>query len=315
MASISVYTQDLHAFTAERATRLDQRLRAEVGTALEAVYGLVWPDYDPPSTPHPQQNRAVFRAWASATAVPLWGWFNARPDQTADAAALAALTTELDPAGWLLDIEGEWTKGTKLTDLVDGAVSTRRQLRASLAGATPAHVEYDYRTLDRHAVEVDWQAYFDSGEGCDPATAVRELHRTSFVIEGWEYRHHLKGTYGWGRAGAVAAGEMVLDSYLKPGPRNATFKVAPRAWGHTVVDGRLKQNGTFVGELMGRCKYPLARVSLDVTRGFDTKHTLAEWAQIAATARVPDAKKRGVSVYMGEATSDDVLVAIAKGAA
>lgn len=315
MAGVAVFTQDLHAFTAERATRLDQRLRAESGSALEAVYGLVWPDYEPPSTPHPQQNRQVFAAWKDATTVPLWGWFNARPDQNADAAALAALTTELDPVGWLLDIEGEWTKGRKLTDLVDGAVATGRKLRASLAGFTPAHVEYDYRTLDKNNVEVDWQCYFDSGEGCRPDVAVRELHRTSFVIGGWEYRHHLKGIYGWGRPGTVADGEMTFDSYLKPGPRNASFRVAPRAWGYTVADGRLKQNNTFVGELMGRCKYPLARVSLDVTRGFDAKHSLAEWAQIAATARVPDAKKRGVSVYMGESTTDDVLVAIAKGAA
>lgn len=69
-----------------------------------------------------------------------------------------------------------------------------------------------------------------------------------------------------------------------------------------------------VGQLYGRAKYANIRVTLDVTRGNDAKHTLEEWTVIAGSARVPGSAKRGVSVYTAEATSDDVLVAIAKGA-
>jgi hypothetical protein len=318
MASVAVYTQDLHQFTAERATRVNQRMQGEAGTSLECVYGLVWPDYEPPATPHPQQNRAAFRSWADQTAVPLWGWFNASADQAADVAVLGRLTAELEPEGWLLDIEGEWTKNAKLKTLLGGAVALGRRVRASIAGLTPSHVEYDYRELDRQGIDIDWQAYFDSGEGCTPDVAVAELYRSTFVVPGWEYRHHIRGVYGWGKPTGVKLTDrtqMQFDSYMKPGSPNATFKVATRAWGWSVADGRLVQTATIIGQLMGRARYSMIRVALDVTRGAADKHTLREWTQIAASATVPGTKRRPISVYLGEACSDDVLIAIAKGAA
>lgn len=316
MAGIAVYTQDLHGFDASRARRLAQRLRVEIGKDLEAVYALVWPDYPEGTTPHPQQNRAAFAQWRAEAGVPLWGWFNAQPDQAADVEALGALTTELDPAGWLLDIEGDWTKGAKLKTLIEGAVATGRPVRASLAGATPSHVEYDYRTLDKHGVPIEWQAYFDSGEGTRPEAAVRELFRSSFVIEGWEYRHRIGTPYSWGKVGRVVNGRAKLDSYRHPGTENADFAVrAGSGWGWTVVDGTLLRGSEQIGTLMGRAAYRNIRVVLDVSRGNDDKHTLDEWTQIAAGAKYPGADKRPISVYMGEATTDDVLVAIAKGAA
>lgn len=311
---IALFVHDLGAFPAERARKLNERLSRELGRPLECVYALVWPDYLPPASPVPQANRRVFDAWRREAGVPVWGWLNAQENQEADAVALAALTTELTPDGWLLDIEGEWTKGAKLNTLLTAAVATRRPVRASLAGATPAHVEYDYRALDRHDITIDWQSYMDSGEGCWPATAVAELYRTTFVIGGWEYRHHLRGTYGWCKIGRVSSGVAKVDSYLQPRTENADMLVNPAAWGWRPVTGKLLQGVIEIGLLMGRCKYANVRVTLDVTRGHDQARSLSAWSAVAASARVEGSAKRAVSVYTAEATSDDVLVAIAAGA-
>lgn len=317
MTGISLFAQDINAFEPDRANRLNARLHTEVGRRLDAVYALVWPDYQPPSSPVPQRNRAFWNEWKIRTGnIPLWAWFNASEDQSADAAALLRLTNELDPAGWLLDIEGEWTKGTKLTTLIAGAKATGKPIRASLAAATASHAEYDYRTLDANGIPVDWQAYMDSGEGSWPATAVAELFESSFTIGGWEYRHHWRpsGKYGWGKAGNVAGGYQNYDAYPVPGSPNCRFSVQPASWGWSPVTRQLVQQNRVVGQLYGRAKYANIRVTLDVTRGNDAKHSLEEWTVIAGSARVPGSAKRGVSVYTAEATSDDVLVAIAKGA-
>lgn len=311
---ISLFVQDLGAFPAERARQLDARMRSEVGRGIDCVYALVWPDYQPPASPVPQANRRVFRVWRRDAGVPLWGWLNAQRDQEQDAVALKALTAELSPEGWLLDIEGEWTKGAKLLTLLAGAAGTGRPVRASLAGASPAHVEYDWRQLDRLDIPVDWQSYMDSGEGCWPATAVAELYRSSFVIGGWEYRHHMRGNYGWCKVGRVASGVAKIDSYLQPRAENADLKVRAAEWGWRPVDGRLIQGADTVGLMMGRCRYANARVTLDVTRGHDMARSLAGWTAVAASARIEGSVKRPVSVYTAEATSDDVLVAIAAGA-
>lgn len=316
MAGLALFVQDLGAFPAARARALNQRLLVQTGRPLEAVYALAWPDYQPPASPVPQANRAAWAAWRRDAGVPLWAWLNAQPDQAADAAAIRALHAELAPSGWKLDIEGEWTKeGADLSTLARAAVRTRVPVSASLAGETPSHVEYDYRTLDRHGISVDWQCYFDSGEGPTPAAAVAELYRASFVISGWEYRHRLDATYGWGKVGSTVGSLAKFDSYLRPGPENCEFLWSPRAWGLTVEGGELFKDGEQVGLLMGRARYPNIRVTLDVTRGAAEKHTLAEWTAIAASARAAGAARRPVSVYLAERASDDVLVAIAKGAA
>jgi hypothetical protein len=312
---IAVFVQDLSAFSPERARGLHRKLIAQTGAGLEAVYALAWPDYEPPASPVPQANRAAWHAWTAEAGLPLWVWFNAQQDQAEDALAIADLVDVLEPAGLMLDIEGAWTMGAKLKTLITAAKRTGLPVRASLAAATPAHFEYDFRELDLQGVAVDWQSYFDSGEGCTPAVAVQELYRCSFVVGGWEYRHHWSGTYGWGKVGRTIGSMAAFDSYLHPGSENATFLWSPRDWGLTVEGGRLMKAGITVGQLMGRAKYANVRVTLDVTRGAAEKHTLEEWTAIAASARVPGSAKRPVSVYMAEHASDDVLLAIAKGAA
>lgn len=313
---ISLFVQDLGAFPPDRARALNSRLLLETGRKLDAVYALVWPDYPPTASPVPQTNRQVWDAWRAAARVPLWAWLNSTADQAADAAAIRDLNPKLRPAGWTLDIEGEWTKDrAPLGTLAAAATRTGRPVRASLAGLTPSHVEYDYRTLDRHGIQVDWQCYFDSGEGPTPAVAVGELYRASFVIQGWEYRHHLDGVYGWGKVGRTVGSLAKFDSYLHPDTENCEFLWTPAEWGMRPASGELLRLGKPVGLLMGRAAYPNTRVTLDVTRGADVKHTLPEWTAIAASARAPGAAKRPVSVYLAERASDDVLVAIAKGAA
>ena len=53
------------------------------------------------------------------------------------------------------------------------------------------------------------------------------------------------------------------------------------------------------------------RVTLDVTRGANDKHTPAEWTAIAASARMPGLARRPVSVYLAEVASDEMLRAVA----
>jgi hypothetical protein len=315
MSGIALFSEVLANFEASRCKMLDSELKG----GIEAVYALVWPEYEPPIENHPAANRADFLRWRKEAGVPLWAWINVQEDQEATVQAILKLNLSLHPDGWLLDIEGEWVKSTNLAVVCEAAVATGKPVRASLAAATPSHAPLDFRTCDRLGIPVDWQSYFDSGEGCRPAVAVTELYQSSFVIPGWEYRHRLGATYGWGKVSAVSVDESVasFDSYLRPREPNAVFGVLPREWGWTVDDRILWPLDPDLppsGLLMGRAAYANIRCTLDTTRGANDKHLLAEWTEIAASARMPNARKRPISVYLAEVTSDDVLAAIAEGA-
>jgi len=256
--------------------------------------------------------------WNNYTGVGnLWAWYVCTPDQAVDVEHIRVLDALLNPAAWVLNIEGEWTKGASLKTLVSGVRALGSPIIASLAGSSASHAPYDYRTLDRAGVEIDWQAYIDSGEGPTPAEAVAELYRSSFVIPGWEYRHRWGGKYGWGIVSGVAVGAAFYDSYLIPGRPNAEVFIAAREeWGYTVAPGRrLWAGDTAVGLLLGRARYSKIAVTLDVTRSAQAQRDLAGWEALAASARVPGASKRPISVYLGEVCPDDVLRSIARGAA
>ncbi len=307
--AIALFSEILAHFPAQRARVLKETI------GLEAVYALVWPNYTGEVDPHPQNNREAFHAWRAEAGVPVWAWVVCSPDQAADARAIEAINEALEPDGWLLNIEKP-LQGANLSTLIGAAKKTGAPVRASLAGTSASHVHYDYRTLDRNGVAVDWQAYFDSGEGPPPADAVRELYESSFVIPGWHYRHLLNGVYGWGAVSAVADWQAQFDSFLQPAKTDATFVVGFREWGYAVFDRELWRSGSWqpVGRLMGRAAYRRIRVTLDVTRSAQARRP-EDWTAIAASARVPRARKRDISVYLGEVASDTVLAAIAAGAA
>jgi hypothetical protein len=260
-------------------------------------------------------NRDVWNDYAGVGN--LWAWYVCGPDQARDVAWITALDDLLMPAGWVLDIEKP-LEGVPLTTLISGVKKLGQPIIASLAGASASHTPYDYRTLDKAGVQVDWQAYFDSGEGPTPAVAVEELYRSSFVLLGWEYRSRIGKTYGWGKVtkcSAVFVSSNAIDdfgyydSYKLRSERS--FRVQPRKWGWTVTN-RNFEGGS--GVLLGRAQYSLIAVTLDLTRGAQEAHSLAEWEAIAASARIAGARKRPVSCYLGEIASDGVLRAIAKGA-
>ena len=260
-----------------------------------------------------------FRAQVEAAGGEVWGWWVCGKDQAVDAAAISKAHWQHRPAGWLLDIEGEPFKGRSLTALIDPLVVLGVPLVASMAGTSSSHTPYDFRTLDKHNIPIDWQCYMDSGEGPAPADGVRELYQASFVIGGWEYRLRSGDRYGWCKIGDPVPGNprrVTVDNYLAPGARNLELEVSPREWGYTVTDRRLYKPGTTVavGTLMGRAQYRNIRATLDVTRGAAGKHTPAAWSEIAASARVPGAARRPISVYLVENCPDTVLRAIDEGA-
>jgi len=309
--SVALFTNVLANLPAERVRSLDASLAAEGLGGIEAVYVSVWPE-PTEELEHRRANRAAFGQWRAATGVPTWAWIVCSKDQAADATKIVELHEQLRPSGWKLNIEAPLNHA-KLGVLLKGALATTVPLSASLAGQTASHMNYDYRALERAGVEIDWQAYFDSGEGQPPALSVAELYQSSFVIPGWEYRHRLDVYYGWGKVGMVSGGEAWLDSYRRPGTSDGRFTVAPREWGWWVVDHALRRNGQ-VGTLMGRAAYARIRITLDVTRTAQARPP-AHWTPIAASARVAGASKRPLSVYLAENTSDEVIVAIARGAA
>ena len=309
---IALFVQDVGSIASSRVADLNSRF------GIEAVYVLVWPDYSPPVDPIPQQNRAKFQAWRASAGVPVYAWIVCSPNQAADAVAVGQLNSELSPDGWCLNIETP-LQGAPLEPLLSAVKATGKPAVASLAGTSAAFSPYDYRTLDKYGVACDWQAYFDSGEGPIPADAVRELYQPSFVLAGFgmsaEYRHRLGTVYGWGRVTQIR-NEVVglFDSYKRPGFRDGDFTVTRREFGYTVVDRVLRRDGKDVGLLMGRAVYPKIRVTLDVTRSAQARPPEA-WTPIAASARIPGSAKRPVSVYLAENATDEVLAAIAKGAA
>jgi len=250
-----------------------------------------------------------------ALGIPLYGWLNASADQAGDVDNLHRLDDDFQPAGWVLDIEGEWTKGANLSVLCAGAKALGKPVVASLAGSDASHVEYDYRSLDRIGALVEWQAYHDSGEGPTPHVAVEELYRSSFVIEDWQYRARYGKTYGWGKVRSVEPGfRAVYDYYPRPGVKDAHFAVVKREWGWTVHDRVLYREGVAVGQILGRARYAKIGVALIVTQEIEPVRSLEEWTAYAASAHGRGLPRRPVAVYPAERASDDVLRAIAKGA-
>jgi len=255
--------------------------------------------------------------------VPRYGWWVCSTDQAGDVAAIAEVDAKLNPVGWVVDVEKP-LEGTDLSVLLGGVAALGKSIVASLGGSySPSHIEFDYRTLDKYGCRVEWQAYFDSGEGCTPAEAVRELYQSSFVLPGWEYRHRLNTVYGWGKVTRVEGGQIArYDSYKRAGAEDGWFSVSPHyvdpvtndEWGYNVVSRALFRGGKDVGLIMGRAAYPKIAVTLDVTRTAQTR-AAKEWTPIAASARVNGAARRPVSVYLGEVASDEVLRAIAAGSA
>lgn len=312
---IAIYAENLEAFDASRAKKLHTELVAEGLAGIACVYGLCWPNYEPPNPPRPQRNREIWQTWRNAAGLPLYAWFNARADQVADAAAIRSLEMTLDPDGWLLDIEGNWTKGASLDLLLDAPLPRKHRI-VSLAGTGASYVEYHYRGFDLRGYDVEWQAYWNSGEGPTPDAAVWELYRSPFVVPGWQYRHRKGEVYGWGKfIGPDANGELgIFDSYLIPRVERSVFGILDREWGWVVDDGVLfpaDPKKPAYGLLMGRAPYARIRVALNVTRPIKDM----TWEQAAASARIPGAKKRPVAIYLGENGSDGVIKEIARGAA
>jgi len=306
--SVAAKSYNLSAFGADRAKML-----YDEGT-ISHVRCPLWP-LEPAAV-------ANFAEWPAfvAKGVPMWGWLNCSNYQDDDLIAMRRLDSVLAPAGWVLDIEGKWVEGAKLDTLIKGAKSLGKPLVASLAGYSASHVEYDYRRLDAAGISVEWQAYEDSGEGPDPATAVRELYESSFVIPGWEYRAKVGTRYGWGKFTEVRDVTWgILDFYRDPGTANYAFRVAEREWGYRLVDRELlKLGGTasdVVGRLLGRARYSKIRVALIVTEEIAGKRIPDEWTSYAASARMPGMARRPVAVYPVERCPDDVLRAIVGGAA
>jgi hypothetical protein len=274
---------------------------------VSTYYVLVGPEQGRPAA---TANQA---AWGAAD-VPQYGWWVATADQAADAMEIAELDAKLNPAGWLLNVE-KALEGADLTTLVAGVAALGKPIVASLGGfQTASHANLDWRTLDRYQVVCDYQAYFDSGEGPTPAVAVQELYQSTFVVPGWTYRHRLGSQYGWGKVTRVeAAQKATYDSYKRPGLEDGWFSVAPREWGYSVLSRSLFRNGKDVGMLMGRAPYAKIAVTLDVTRTAQARAP-QEWTPIAASARVPGAARRPISVYLLENATDEVVRAIVAGA-
>lgn len=280
-------------------TRMDALVREGV---VEGYYVMLGPD----------REAGVYNVahWNDCTA-PKWGWFVNTADQEKDVARISWLDAQVHPVGWCLNIE-KVLEDASLKTLIEGVAALGKPIVASLAAITASHVEFDYRTLDKHKVAIDWQAYFDSGEGSTPWVCVQELYTSTFIIPGREYRSRFGSVYGWGKVTKVEANQRATyDSYKQP--RNAYFNVTDRDWGFTVVSRYLYRDGKAVGVLMGKAAYPNIRVTLDTTRTAKLRPA-AEWTPIAASAKAPGAGKRPVSVYLVEHATDDVLRAIAAGA-
>lgn len=328
MSGIALFVEDLGSFPAQRAKVLHEDMKKEGLPGIEAVYALVWPDYQAPIDNKPGKNRSTFGSWRSAAGLPLWAWMNCREDQNADAAAVNTLDGQLQPNGWLLDIEGNWTKGAKLKTICMATEATGRPRRASLAGTTAAHVEYDYLQLEKSGFEVEWQAYMNSlgangrPEGPAPDNAVAEMYQCSFMIPGWQYRHRAGSQYGWGQF--VRADEAVdlgiFNSFLRPGSEDSVFGILEAEWGY-VPDDRIlfprDPHKAPYGLLMGRVAYKNQRVALNVTQPPMNHHSgkMQTWAATAASARIVGAAKRGVACFLAERASDNTLMEVARGAA
>jgi hypothetical protein len=246
----------------------------------------------------------------------MWGWYVCSPNQAKDVADIERLNARYKLHGWLLNIEKPLEKAN-LSVLLSGVAKLGKPIRASVAGYTPAHIEFDYRAMEKYKVAIDWQAYFDSGEGANPAVAVRELFETSFAVGGWEYRHRIgQKQYGWCKMVGVKGDEIEIDSYMLPTNKNGFVKARLRegGWGYEITDRTIRRGKLVVGRLYGRAAYSRSRVTIDTTRGAAAKRSLDEWTKVAASAKVPGSARRPVSVYLAESTSDELFRALAAGA-
>lgn len=252
----------------------------------------------------------------------LWAWTVGSGDWRRDAADVRGIVEGLGIRRFMLNFEKAW-EGKPLGPFFQSLDDLELDFIMSLAGTGPSFINYDYRECDRRGIPVSWQCYDDSGEGQPAAAVVREAYLTPFVIPGWEYRHHIRpvgapksqARYGWGKAHTPSASTCKFNSYIRAGADDAEFRVGPREWGKAVEDHTLRRGGKEVGLLMGRIAYPRIRCTLDVTRGFDQKHTAVGWEARAASCRVPGMPKRPVDVYMLENCPNSVVEAIARGAA
>lgn len=300
--SVRVYSEYLSAFGADRAKALYDE------GVLEAIYVKLHP-LDAAALSN-KAEWAVFRA----KGIPLWGWIVCSADQRADVAAVQDLDSEFQPVGWLANIE-KILEGADLSVLCSGLKALGKPLVASLAGANPNHHLYDHRSLDRAGFAQEWQGYADSNEGPDPQTAVRELYKPGLVFPGAEYRSRIRTTYGWGQVTSCWFSTGRYEAYKFPGLGEYEFAVRGEDWGWTVLGRKFDLvNGLLLG-LAPYSKIRVAIISDDIARDkTGTVRTAEEWTAWAASARSPGLARRGVSVYLGERCSDEVLRAIAKGA-
>ncbi|GIV04004.1 MAG: hypothetical protein KatS3mg015_2834 [Fimbriimonadales bacterium] len=303
--SIAVYSEWLSAFGADRAAGL---VREGV---IDRIYAYLGPSAAPADA-----NATEWSYFRNKLAdMPLWGWYVCSPDQEEDAEAITRLDWELSPVGWLLNIEKP-LEGAGLQPLLSRVAALGKPMVASLAGANPNHYLYDHRTMDRYGVEQEWQAYFDSDEGPWPEEAVWQLYAPTRLLPGgdyraatWPYGDKSRVVYGWGAVDAASYRSFNRSASLSaPGVRLVG------GWPPLGVSYRSLSSPRWMGTLLGLARYSKIRVALDVTRGAAEQHTLDEWAQIAASARLPGLRKRPVSVYLAEVCPDAVLRAIARGA-
>lgn len=317
--SVAVYSEWLSAFGADRAAKLiDEGIVSD-------IYAYVGPDNEAA-----RANRAEWDAFRAKLGrdqellglqvrYPLWGWYACSADQERDVAEITRLHDELEPDGWLLDIEKP-LEGAYLTTLVRGVAALGKPVRASCAGANPNHYLYGHRTLDRYGVEVEWQCYLDSGEGPPPDVAVRELYTPSRLHLGHAYRaatwprdDRSRVSYGWGHLVLVDA-QWGYWAWNRRVWLAGDISQSRTGWPMLVRHSDTLSSMRYQGRLLGLARYSRIRVALDVTRGAAERRSLAEWTALSASARVPVAARRPVSVYLAEVCPDDVLWAIAEGA-
>lgn len=241
----------------------------------------------------------------------MWGWYWCERDQADDVNRIRVLDAVLGPDGWLLNIEKP-LEDVPLGVLVDGVAALKRPMVASLAGSLPA-VAYDWRTLYLRGVDVEWQAYLDSGEGPPPEVCVRELVRPSRLLVGRRYRSVVDSQLpGWGELEAPTRYVSYRTKRRYTIETRRTSLWPPLEVADRTLYGR---DWEVKGQLLGLAEYRRVRVALDTTRTAQSKRDLEGWAALAASARLPGASKRGISVYLAEVTPDDVFEAIARGAA
>ena len=257
---------------------------------------------------HPQWAECARFVREAGGRVFAWYWCDA--DQVATVVGIKELDRVLEPDGWLLNIEKP-LEGAGLATLIDGVAALGKPIVASLAG-TPPQVVYDFRKLDLADVEVEWQAYLDSGEGPPPRVCVTELARCSRVLPGRRYRSAAGGQLGWGE---VETPERYA-SYRTRAKYRIETQLSTRWPPYEIVDRNLYgREWEIKGQLLGHAAYSNIRVALDTTRTAQAQRDLTGWSALAASARLKGAGKRGVAVYLAEVTPDDVFAAIARGAA